>query len=86
MIAALIAGAAAARRASTQDRVVEIAVTEVGLVVRGHSTINRGADSGERRIGASGEIGWDEMEFNPALLENAVNLVVDQLQRTERGA
>lgn len=85
MLDALAAAAAAARRASSNDRDVEIVLTEEGFVVRGRTIVNRGADSGERRAGLSATLDWPEFEGNPTLLENSVNLVVDRLQRTERG-
>lgn len=77
MITNLIKAARLARQATPihdNRRVVEVLITEVGLVVRGRYSDARHAFS------ASHEVPWPDLNGQPRLAENAVNLVVRRLE------
>ena len=76
MIAALISGARTARQVSGGSRVVELVVTEVGLIVRGRMLSNGGLP-----VSHSIALDWPELDANPALPGNAVRLVAQELDR-----
>lgn len=65
MIEAMMEAGRLARQASGDNRVVEVFITELGLIVAGRD--------GQRAY--STDLGWPEFERHPALLANSVRLV-----------
>jgi hypothetical protein len=77
MIRDLIEAAKLAREATPVHdtrRVVEVLITEEGLIIRGRYSDARHA------FGASEEVRWSELEGQPRLAGNAVRLVVRRIE------
>lgn len=74
----LIEASQVARRASTGKRMIEIVLTELGLVVRGRTMV------GARRASHSIDLPWSEFTGSEHLLANCVRLVADRLVEAER--
>lgn len=68
-IAHLMEAASEARKASVGGKIVTIAICEDGFVV---------AASNDGKHAAI-DIGWPDMDINPALLANAVRLIRDRV-------
>lgn len=68
-IAHLMEAAREARKASVGGKIVTIAICEDGFVVHG-------AKDGKH---AAIDIGWPDMDINPALLANAVLLISERV-------
>ena len=75
MTFALIEGARLARVHSTGDRVIDIVVTEIGLIVRG-----RGTAGGLRSLTHSCEVAWCDFDANKPLLFEAVRRIARVLE------
>lgn len=76
MMQHLMAAAAEARRASSGERVVEIVITEDGLIVRG-----RGKSRGLIPISSTCDLDWSTFDHSPHLLLNSVRLVASDMDR-----
>ena len=76
----LIAAARLAREASQGRRSIEIMVTEIGIIVRGSTTI------GDRQRNASRDVEWPELSSPADLASNAVILVDRELSAMEGAA
>lgn len=79
----LLAAAKLAREASQGRRMIEIVVTEIGVVVRGRTLLGTGAVAPATDRWASLDVPWDEVGINPDLLPNAVVLVDRKLSAAE---
>lgn len=79
-VANLRAAARLAREASQGRRTVEIVVTEIGIIVRGSTTI------GDRQRNASRDVEWPELSSPADLASNAVMLVDRELSAMEGAA
>lgn len=76
----LIAAARLAREASQGRRTIEIMVTEIGIIVRGSTTI------GDLQRKASRDVEWPELSSPADLASNAVILVDRELSAMEGAA
>lgn len=76
----LRAAARLAREASQGRRTIDLVVTEVGVIVRGSTTI------GDRKRHASRDVDWPELSSPADLASNAVILVDRELSAMEGAA